>query len=220
MRQPRDVWPGLPPALRQQVIDDITAIYAEVIHEHFRTHYPVPSRPQGPDLCPAVQPAPGPHATRRAIVFSMPSSNGPLNAAGHPRPSRSSTPTSAGHGQHHSGPARVQRDRHPGHSRPGRHHLFLRCHPAVTQLHRLVPGPRPVRLPPLPHRRSRRDLRPRHDQRAPLARVEGPDLGAGAPYDQGPADGRPAQQGPARRAGPDPPRGPRPRRAEPRREAT
>ena len=36
---------------------------------------------------------------------------------------------------------------------------------------------------------------------------------------QGPADGRPAQQGPARRAGPDPPRGPRPRPAGARREA-
>ena len=52
---------GLPQALRQQAIDDITAICAEIIHEHFRTHHPVPPRPPGPHLHPPVQPAPGPH---------------------------------------------------------------------------------------------------------------------------------------------------------------
>ena len=37
MPQAQEIWPGLSQVLRQQAIDDITAICTEVIHEHFRT---------------------------------------------------------------------------------------------------------------------------------------------------------------------------------------
>ena len=97
----------------------------------------------------------------------------------------------------------------PRHPRRGRHHLLGRRHPAVPQLLRLVSAARPLRVPRVPDRRPRRGLRPGPERAAP-ARPQGQDLGAGAAYPPGPADGRPAQQGPARRAGPAPAGGPGP----------
>jgi len=45
MSQPAHaVWSGLSTALKQQVIDDIAAIYTEVIHERVRMHHALPPR--------------------------------------------------------------------------------------------------------------------------------------------------------------------------------
>ena len=77
MPQPRDIWSGLPQALRQQAIDDITAIFTEVIHEHFRTHHPVPPRPPGHHLHPPVQPPPGPDQSGEPSAPVRPQATGP-----------------------------------------------------------------------------------------------------------------------------------------------
>ena len=91
MPHAQNIWQGLPQALKHQVIDDITAICTEVIHEHFRTHHPLTPQPQGGHLHSPVQPASN-HHQPGGQRSSTPSSSGPLNAAGRPMPSRSSTP--------------------------------------------------------------------------------------------------------------------------------
>src|SRR4051794_13453033 len=56
--RPERVWQGLSDGLRTEIVQDLAAILAEVIHE-IGAHYRPASRPVRGHLCSPVQPAPG-----------------------------------------------------------------------------------------------------------------------------------------------------------------
>ena len=55
---PTTVWERLPPDLQRTILDDLSSILQEVIHEHIRTgHVPAPTE-EGHHLHPTVDPTP------------------------------------------------------------------------------------------------------------------------------------------------------------------
>ena len=53
--RPEALWSRLSPTLKEVIIDELTTIVQEVIHDHIRTNYTPPPQPQGDHLHPPVQ---------------------------------------------------------------------------------------------------------------------------------------------------------------------
>lgn len=59
--QVRQVWPALEQAEAQEVVEQFRRTMKEMIDEHFRISPAATSRPQGDDLCQAVESQPSHH---------------------------------------------------------------------------------------------------------------------------------------------------------------
>jgi hypothetical protein len=53
--RPEEVWGHWPPQLQRQVVEDLTAVLQEVIHEQIRACYLPPSGRQSPHLYPNIR---------------------------------------------------------------------------------------------------------------------------------------------------------------------
>ena len=83
-RSPRTVWHRLPDGLKQQIIEEFTDIFKEVLHEHIRDHSAQTTSVASPSSTSASRARTRPWPIKRVSNSNMTSSTAPAPPAGTP----------------------------------------------------------------------------------------------------------------------------------------